>query len=164
MGNLNFNAADVPPATAFDPLPPGWYSMRIIGAEITVSEKAGEMLKIEHEIDEHAHPEYANRKAFNNLCINHPNDKPREIARRTLSAIAHAIGKLQIADSVDLLGATLRVRLKAVPAKDGYDARNEVAGYKSLSEDVPATAAASQADALDIAAPAKPAARPSWKK
>lgn len=165
MGNLNFDASQVKPNTAFDPLPPSWYTMRIVGAELVPSEKAGNMLKIEHEIDEHTHPEFANRKVFSNLCINHPNDQPREIARRTLSAIAHAINILQVDDTSVLLGQTLLVKVKSVPAKDGYDAKNEVSGYKSLKDrEEPSGSSPTVAGANGTAAPATQAAKPSWKK
>jgi hypothetical protein len=161
MGNLNFDASNIAPSSAFDPLPPGWYAMRIIGAELVQSEKAGEMLKITHEIDENQHPEYAKRCVWSNLCINHPNDTPREIARRTLSAIAHAVGILNIQDTTDLLGLALRVKVKAMPAKDGYDARNEVSGYRSLAEGDGGAAPTPTSAPTKSAAPA---ATPSWKK
>lgn len=161
MGNLNFDATNVAPNSAFDPLPPGWYAMRIIGAELVPNEKAGEMLKLTHEIDEEKHPEYAGRLVWSNLCINHPNETPREIARRTLSAIAHAIAVLNITDTNDLLGRSLRVKLKAMPAKDGYDARNEVSGYRSLAEGDGGAAPTPTSAPTKSAAPA---ATPSWKK
>jgi len=164
MGNLNFNASDVPPAEAFDPIPPGWYLTNIVAAEIKVSEKAGEMVAITFEVDANAHPQYANRKLFTNLCINHPNsEQARDIARRSLSAIAHAIGKPLLADTDDLLGGSLLVKAKAVPPKDGYDAKNECSGFKAIDEQgaAPATAAAPKAAP---AAASAPAGRPGWKR
>lgn len=169
MGNLNFDATQVAPAAAFDPLPDAWYFMRIIEAEMATgnSEDAGEMLKLRLEIDDSHHPDYANRSVFDRLCINHANQQPREIAQRTLSSIAHAIGKMQISDSEELLGQRLRVKVRAVPARTdqktgkSYDASNEVKGYKSADGDAPVAPAATAAAAKPAAAaPAKP----SWKK
>jgi hypothetical protein len=173
MGNLNFDASGIAPTTAFDPLPNGWYAMRIIESDMVASEKAGNMLKLRLEIDESVHPEFANRSVFTNLCLNHPtSDKAREIAQRTLSAICHSIGKLQISDTEELLGQSLRVKVKAVPARTdpttgkNYDAGNEVGGFKALSEEVatpPAAPAQAAKPAAPAAAPARPAT-PSWKK
>lgn len=162
MANLNFDATNINPNVAFDPLPPGWYACTIVSAEITVSEKAGEMLKLQHEIDGDRHPEFAGRRVFNNLCINHPNQQPREIAQRTLSAIAHAVGHLQLSDTDELLGKALEVKVKSVPAKDGYDAKNEVSGYKAI-EGAGITPTAKPA-AAPATAPATTAAKPSWRK
>lgn len=174
MGNLNFDASQVAPNTSFDPLPNGWYAMRIIEAGMAPSEKAGDMLKLRLEIDESAHPELANRSVFSNLCLNHPtSQQAREIAMRTLSSICHSIGKLQISDTEELLGHSLRVKVAAVPARTdattgkSYDAGNEVKGYKALDEKVetppPATTAPATKPATAPAASARPAT-PSWKK
>lgn len=171
MGNLNFDATNVAPSTAFDPLPNGWYTMRIVGAEMAPSEKAGEMLKLQLEVNETVHPQFANRKVFSNLCLNHPtSQQAREIAQRTLSAICHAIGKLQVSDTEMLLGQSLQVKVKATPARvdqatgKSYDAGNEVSGYKPLSENTPEHAGASASTGTATAAPAAAAAKPSWKK
>lgn len=176
MGNLNFDASQVAPRTAFDPLPPGWYVMRIIGAEMVPSESAGEMLKLQHEIDEGVHPEHNGRRVFSHLCINHPtSDIARDIANRTLSALCHSVGKLQVSDSEELLGVTMRVKLKVKPAdkERGYDASNEVSGYKSVKDEVegapapaantPRTATAASGNGAPAAA-AKPPAQPAWKR
>lgn len=169
MGNLQFDATTVSPNTAFDPLPDCWYAMRIVGSDMQESETAGQMLKLELEIDENHHPEFANRKVFDRLCLNHPtSQKAREIAQRTLSAICHSIGKLQIADSDELLGHSVLVKVKAVPARTDektnktYDAGNEVRGYKALDGSQPATAAATKPAAA--AAPAAAPAQAPWKK
>lgn len=174
MGNLNFNAADVPPPENFDPLPTGWYAMRIVWLEMRTGSKAeaGEMLAGELEILDEEHPSYAGRKAFFNLCINHANEQPRVIARKQLSAICHAVGMIQVADTGELLGQSVRVRLVAVPARDGYDAKNEVKGFKALSEgdEKPAaeTTAASKAAATTTTTTAAPKpssnGKPSWKR
>lgn len=162
-GNLNFDATDVPQAQAFDPLPPGWYRMRIVGAEIAESETAGQMLKIEHEIDETAHPQHRGRKVYSNLCINHPtSDKARDIARRTLSSIAHAIGKLKLGDTNDLLGALVQVKLKVEPARDQYEARNAPTGYRPIGSDEGQESAAPTT--AKATAPATATAAPKWKK
>lgn len=173
MGNLNFDATNVAPSTAFDPLPNGWYTMRIVGAEMAPSEKAGQMLKLQLEVDETVHPQFASRKVFDRLCLNHPtSQQAREIAQRTLSAICHAIGKLQVSDTDMLLGQSLKVKVKSTPARvdqatgKAYDAGNEVGGYKPISEETaqPAGASASTGTPATPAAAKAPSSTPSWKK
>jgi len=158
--DLNFDATNVSPSTAFDPLPPGWYPCQITKAEIVVSQTAGEMLKIEHRVmDQHDH---AGRVVYNYLCINHPTSKKtQDIARSKLSAICHSIGKLQIGPVDDLLGAELLVKLKTKPATDKYDAGNDVVDYKPLSGETTSVPAAKPV-AAPQAAPA--ATRAPWKK
>lgn len=166
MGNFTFDASTVPPSKAFDPLPAGWYRMRITKAEIKGSEKAGDMLALEHEIDEQAHPEHRGRKVFSNLCINHQNVQAREIARRTLSALCHAIGVLQLTDTTQLLGKVLQVKLRPVPAKDGYDAKNEVSGYRPMNGDEVAGVSTQPAASTPAAAGGAPVANggaPGWR-
>jgi hypothetical protein len=138
MGNINFDASKVAPNEVPPPMPTGWYVMRIIGAEMdNENASAGEMLKLEHEIDEQVHPEFHGRKAYANLCLAHPtSQQAREIAQGTLSAICHAIGKIHITDTEQLLGGRLQVRLVAVGPQERagrtFDARNEVKGYKPV--------------------------------
>ena len=183
MGNLNFNAADVAPAEAFDPLPSGWYVMQIIGAEMADGNKpeAGSMLKLEFEVDEASHPDFRGRRAWTNLCINHQKQQPREIANRQLSAIAHAVDHVQLDDTEQLLGTTLRVKLAAMPARTDeatgktYEAKNEVKAYKSVkdeTDEAPAAPAAPAKGSAPAKAPPKGAAapaaaagkKPSWKR
>lgn len=133
MGNLNFDASNVPDAPSFDPLPPGYYTALIVESGLKASSTAGEMVAFAFEIDGDEHPQFRGRKIWTNLCIHHPNPKPQAIARQQLAAICKATKRLQIRDTSDLLGGKLRIKLKVQPARDGYDARNEVAGYQELA-------------------------------
>ena len=154
--NFNFDTSSLPPADSFDPLPPGWYTMVISGAseqEPREGSDAGTMLKLEHEIDPAAHPQFAGRKVWSVLCINHGREQPRMIAQRTLAAIGQAIGKPKLTSADDLLGQSLSVKLAISPAKDGFDARNDVKGYRAASGAQPV------APARPTAAP-QPAAKP----
>lgn len=144
MTNFGFDVSSTKPQVAFDPLPPGWYAMRVNKAEVVQSQKegVGEMLKVEFEIIEHAHPEFASRRAFLTLCHHHDKKQVREIARAQIKAICDAIGKPNASTIDEMLGGELRVKLSVQPAKDGYDARNDTKGFKALTEVVEAPAAA----------------------
>ena len=158
MGNLNFDASEVAPMTdSFEPIPAGWYQMRVVGADMHVGSKpeSGEMLKLQLEVDAEAHMKYAGRRAFSYLCINHQSNTPRNIARRHLSSICHALNKGELQDTGELLGAVLSVRLKVRPPANGYDASNEVAGFQAADSD---------ADSQDPPEkPASGAAKRSWR-
>lgn len=169
MGNLNLDLSSVPQSTAFDPLPPGYYTMTITRAELTMSKSpdAGEMLNLTFEVDGNAHPEHASRLAFHTLCLNHRNDKPRNIAMSNLSAIAHAcLPTPHVTDTSDLLGKTLRVKLSVKPAADGYDAKNECKDFKPIGDKSAPTSAsptAKPAPAQALPATAANAKQP-WKR
>lgn len=166
MTQFGFNVGETKAQVAFDPLPPGWYAMRINKAEEAMSEKAGRMLKVEFEIVEHAHPEFASRRAFANFCHHHDNKQTRDIARAQIAAICQSIGKPNASTIDEMLGCELRVKLSVVPPKDGYDARNETKGFKSLSEVVEPTAAApttASASAASAAPTEVPKKQP-WKR
>lgn len=164
MTSFGFDVQNTNPSVAFDPLPPGWYAMRIIGAEIAPGKNpdTGPMARITFEIMDDRHPQFARRKVFVNLCHQHQtNEQTRNIARANIAAIMKAIGKPHGNTTDDMLGGELQVKLTVSPAKDGYDARNDARGFRGLDESVsePAPAAAPAAKA---GAPA-PKAQP-WKR
>ena len=90
--------------------------------------------------------EYKGRKLFDRLNLWNSNAQAVEIASKTMSAICHAVGLLQVRNHEDLRGKNLAV--KVIKTNDPtYGERNEVKGYKS-SEGTAATAPASAAPAV----------------
>jgi hypothetical protein len=153
MGNLNFDASNIEPSQSFEPIPDGWYAASIIeAAMVPTRDGTTELLKLTFEIDG---PNYAGRRVWERLNVNHANEQPRQIAQRNLSSICRAIGKLQVADTDELLGAKLLIKVRAVPADGKFDARNEIRGYKA-GMDTPSAAPAPKMSA-PAAAPAKAA-------
>jgi hypothetical protein len=131
-----FDPTDVPPDDhdGFTPLPAGWYHVEIIGSEAVMSKtpEAGEMLKLQVEINANEHPEHAGRQVWRRLCVNHQtNEQTRNIARRQLSSICHAIGLNPMNSPDELLGAKLVVKLKVTPAKGEYEAGNDITAWKA---------------------------------
>lgn len=169
MTGFGFDVTTAKPSASPDPLPPGWYAMRVLGAMQVQgkSQGTGQMLKIEFEVLEHAHPQYARRKVFANFCHQHDNRQTRDIARSNIAAILHAIGKPTATSIDDMLGCELRVKLNVQPASNGYEAKNEAKGFKSLADVEPAQAAPASepvaAAAPKPAAAASPARQP-WKR
>ena len=134
MGAINFDASEVEPE--FQPMPPGWYHMTVVGSEMQVGKKpdAGEILKLTLEIDGDHHAEYVGRRVFHNMCINHKKDQVRHIAQRHLGSICYAINEVELKDSDDLLGLKLMVKLRIGQARYGYQAQNEAAAYAPEGE------------------------------
>lgn len=163
MGNLNFDASEVAPMTdSFEPLPAGHYQMRIIEAEMQIgkSPDAGEMLKIQLEIDAEAHMKYAGRRVFSYLCINHKGSSARNIARRHLSAICQALRVKVLDDTEQLLGQLLLVKLKVRAAANGYEASNDATNYAAPDGDADSEAVSAEPPAEE---PVDGAAKRAWR-
>lgn len=158
-----FDASSVEPSSPREVIPPGKYVAHIIDSEMKFTQSGGKMLALTFEIQE---GEHKGRRLWDNLNLVNSNEKAVEIARRTLSAICHAVGRLQVKDSQDLHFRQLLVTV-AVEA-DQRDAhlprddqsrryKNVLKGYTPVNG---AQAAAVQParSAAPAAAPAAPAA------
>ena len=130
MATLNFNAKNVEPAKAFDPVPSGWYPVKITDSEMKQnSKKNGHFLEMIANVIE---GEYMNRKLYISLNVDNPNETTVTIANEQLSAICHAVNVLECADSSQLHGIPFEMKVTVKPAKDGYDAKNEAKGFRAL--------------------------------
>ena len=152
-----FDANQVDPNVAYEPLPAGWYK-----AVITTSEEkptkaqTGSYLQLSLEVIEGP---MQGRKLTDRLNLNNPNATATEIAYRTLSAICHAVGIMTPRTSSDLHDKPLMVKVKVKPADGQYSASNEVAGYEAVGKTTtqePVSAGASSG--------ASGGATPPWKR
>lgn len=155
---LNFNAATVAPATAFEVLPAGWYTGRIVDTEEKpTAAGTGSYLQLEIEIV--APQQFVGRKLWDRLNLKNPNPKAEEIAFQTLSAICHATGVLQLAQSQQLHGIPMEVKVGlSKPTAEYPDPRNEIKGYRSVQG--PHFGAAPAATAAPQAMAPQPMAQP----
>ncbi len=138
MANLgNFDANQVEPASWFDPVPPGDYKVQIVKSDLQGTKTGGTMLVLEMDILEGA---AQGRKLFDRLSLVNANAKAQEIAQRTLSAICHAVGVMQVSDSEQLHFKPFIASVKI--EGDNRDAhlpfeqqrmRNAIKGYKAAS-------------------------------
>ena len=128
MANLNgFNANEVEPTTAFEPLPAEKYLAAITASEIKPTKKGdGSYLQLEFTVLD---GDCKGRKVWDRLCINHPNDLTQKIARGNLSAICRAVGVMQPGDSVELHNLPLVITVKLKKRDDTGEMTNEVKGY-----------------------------------
>jgi hypothetical protein len=144
-----FDAASVEPNAPLEALPPGEYKVQILQSEIRPTKAGtGQMLWLDMEVLEGP---LKGRHVYDQLNLINPNPTAEEIAQRTLSAICHAVGKLQVADSEELHFQPMLVRVAVQP--NGY---NAVKGYKPVKQ----VGAAATPTAANGPTPAAPAAAP----
>ena len=153
-----FDATTVEPNKPFEPLPPGRYVAQIVNSEMRPTKDGmGQLLWLELDVLEGA---CAGRKLFDRLNLINNNPTTVEIAQRTLSAICHAVGKMQVDDSEQLHLIPLIADVKVQPPKNGYDAQNTLR-YMPLEQQRPAPRPVAPSARPAVAArPATPAASP----
>ena len=160
MARLNeaFDATTVEPNKPFELLPPGRYVVQIVNSEMRPTKDGmGQLLWLELDILE---GECAGRKLFDRLNLVNANPTTVEIAQRTLSAICHAVGKMQVDDSEQLHLIPLIADVRVQPPKNGYDAQNTLR-YLPLEQSPPSRPVAVSAPRPAVAArPAAPVSAP----
>ena len=155
-----FDATTVEPAKPFELLPPGKYVVQIVASELRPTKDGqGQLLWLELDVLEGP---LAGRKVFDRLNLVNPNPQTVEIAQRTLSAICHATGRLQLQDSEELHLIPMLVDVTIQPPKNGYSESNKLR-YLKLERGTAAVppaghAAAPGATSAPPARPATPAA------
>lgn len=141
-----FDATTVEPMQSFENIPPGDYPMVITDSEIKATAAGtGEYLQLTTEIIDGQHK---GRKIWVRLNIENPNATAVEIAMRELASICAAVGApTPLVDTATLHNRPFLGKVKIEPAKNGYEARNAMAGYKAMSGSAPAPQAAAPAPA-----------------
>ena len=177
MAFLDISLSDLPESTggAYDPLPAGWYTAMIAGADLQATKDgSGQYIKIKYSI---TGPSHQGRVVFGNLNIKNQSAKAEEIGRAQLGELMRAIGLARVQDTDQLIGGNLSIKLDIRSARTDaatgktYDAQNEVKGYKAAGGTTPAASmpnfGASQSQAAAPTAQAAPAAAssaPPWAK
>lgn len=154
MANLGttFDASTVDPTTSFEVLPPGKYPVQIVASEMRPTRDGqGQYLWLELDVFEGAH---AGRKLFDRLNLVNANPQTVEIAQRTLSAICHATGRLQVQDSEELHLIPMLADVTVQPPKNGYGETNKIR-YRPLER-----TSAAPPQAAHPSQPAQPARAP----
>ena len=130
---------------SYELLPPGWYSASITKADLKATKDgAGQYIALRFDI---TGPSHQGRVVFGNLNIKNRSAKAEEIGRQQLGELMRAIGLARVQDTDQLIGGQLQIKVAIREASGGYEAQNEVKGYK---------AAGSQPAAIAPAAPAFP--------
>lgn len=157
--NATFDATGVAPAAPLELLPPGRYAAQIVNSEMRPTRAGnGQYLWLELDVLEGAH---RGRKLWDQINLVNPNPQTVEIAQRTLSAICHALGQMQVSDSEALHFRPLQITV--VVEADSRDRhlppheqrkQNRVKGYAAIGGGVPARGASSPASAASPRSPA----------
>lgn len=143
---------------SYDLIPEGWYNATITKAELNMT-KAGTGQKIDMRYDITG-PTQQGRVVFGTVNVRNQSQKAEEIGRQQLGEIMRAVGLAKIQDTDELVGGSICVRVKIKPAENGYDARNEVSGFKSASGALPQVTSTSAPEPT-----AQPGgAKPPWAK
>jgi len=112
----------------YEPLPPGWYTAIVNGAEIKNTKAGtGQYIAVRYDI---TGPTHQGRVVFGNLNIKNPNPKAEEIGRQQLGELMRAIGLTTVQDTDQLIGGHLMIKLD-VRESEQYGASNDVKGYKA---------------------------------
>lgn len=154
MSQLQFNAEAVAPQQSLEAIPAGIYTAAITESEVVATKSgSGQMLRVTWDVLEGP---MKGRKVFDRLNIANQNPKAEEIGQRQLSTLCHAVGILQVTDSVQLHGRPCAIRVTVRVDESGqYAPQNEVKDYRALTA-APAAAAP--------AAPKAPVAPPKAAK
>lgn len=157
-----FDANTVEPAKDFEPLPSGDYVAMIIDSDMKATKSgSGQYLELTYQILDGP---FKGRNVWARLNLVNQNATAAQIAAQQLSAICHAVGRLQVQDSAALHNIPHMIRVEFVKANEKRDRDgNEVKGFKKIEGQAPAAAPFAQA-ATPAANQAAPAAAPAWAK
>lgn len=135
MAQLNFDASQVAPdAGVAEAIPAGWYNVMADESEMKPTKDGnGAFLALRFTVLD---GQFVNRKVFTRLNLRNANPVAQEIAYKQLSAICHAVGVMQVADSTQLHGRPLKIKVKVRAASGDYEASNEISAYKNINEQV----------------------------
>ena len=158
MAQLNIDVTGVKPQEGMDPVPAGWYNVRMTDSEVKPTKTSGGfLLACKYAILD---GQYANRSLFSRHNIKNDNPKAQEIAYAELSAIGHAVGVLMIQDSQQLHDKPMKVKVSLRPADGQYEASNDLKQWKNINAVVGVEASAGSAGFPAAAGFAPPQAPP----
>jgi hypothetical protein len=146
-----YETENLPEGRSYDLLPDGWYNVTISQATLGDTKSGtGKKIDIRYDI---TGPTHQGRVIFGSVNIRNQSQKAEEIGRQQLGEIMRAIGLSKVQDSDELIGGNLAVKVKTKPAENGYEARNEVSGFKAIDGSAPPKPVTTTAPATGAAPP-----------
>lgn len=122
-----FDANQVEPSTAFDPIPAGKYLAAIVDSKMKPTKNGqGEYLELTFQVLD---GEFKGRQVWARLNLNNPSAQTVKIARGELSAICRAVEVMTPRDSVELHHLPLVITVRCKKRPDTGEISNEVRGY-----------------------------------
>ena len=132
-----FTLDSVPaPTTSYDAIPAGLYEATIANAEIKDSKSGGKYINVRYDI---TGPSHAGRVVFGMITISNANPKAEEVGRQQLGELIRAIGLDKLADTDQLIGGSLIIKLD-VEQSEKYGEQNRVRGFRPVSKGKPTVA------------------------
>ncbi len=115
----------------FEPLPPGWYRVQVRSGEIC-STRAGDGKYIKLRLDIEG-PSHAGRVVFTNINVVNSSATAQEIGQAQFARLLTSAGLESPKDLSLLVGKSVEAKLTIRPAKDGYEASNDVQSFRRAS-------------------------------
>ena len=136
----NFDANQVDPSVALDPLPAGKYLAVVSESELKPTKTGGgKYLQLTFQIID---GEFKGRLVWARLNLENKSEMTVKIARGELSAICRAIGVMQPRDSVELHNVPLEINVGLKKRDDNGEFTNVIKGYAKKGGGAPASARA----------------------
>lgn len=133
-----FTLDSVPaPTNNYDAIPAGMYEATIANAEIKDSKSGGKYINVRYDITGPAH---IGRVVFGMITIANANPKAEEVGRQQLGELIRAIGLDKLADTDQLIGGSLILKLD-VEESEKYGSQNRVRGFRPSTKAKPTVAA-----------------------
>lgn len=130
LEGMNFNAAEVEPATGFDPLPEGSYLVMVQKCEEKPTKKGdGMQMVIKLRVLD---GKYAKRTLFSRINLQNPSAKCVEIGRAELSAFCRATGVMTPKKAFEFCNRTCRVKVAVAERGDGKGLTNEITKWEPV--------------------------------
>lgn len=158
MVMLNFNAAEVTPDSGSqDAIPKGWYKAAIESSEVKPTKDDPESFYLVFQYGILEGP-YKGKKVWDRMNIRNKSPVAQEIAYKRLSAVCHAVGVIQCADTTQLHNLPMNIKVKLREGSGEYESSNEITAVKNINEVVGGSVDAAHAATPAMPAPAVPAA------
>ena len=138
MANLGttFSRDELPVSQGFEPIPAGWYTATVTGAELKDTKAGdGQYINVQYTV---LGPEYQGRVIFGLINIRNASTKAQEIGLSNLNSLMAAIGLEKVQDTDQLIGHDCQIKVKVKGAvlnddkSEKYPAGNDIAGWKPL--------------------------------
>ena len=159
-----FEVPDLPSSASYEPLPSGWYNATVTGAELRDTKSgSGQYIAVRYDI---TGPTHQGRVVYGNINIRNISTKAEEIGRQQLGELMRAIGLARVADTDELIGGQLQIKVD-VRQQEGFAPTNEIRAYRVLSGGAPVAVSAPSSAAAPAPAPTQDAggkAAPPWAK
>ncbi len=132
MVQIDFDSSQHEPDVGFQPVPGGTYIAHITNSDKREAKTGnGWYLWFEFEIREGPHK---GRKLFTNLNLGNVNAETVRIAKGQFSALCRAAGKVgRVSDTQEVHLVPMEIKVTERPAKDGYEASNDIRGFRPVA-------------------------------